>query len=117
MENEPRRRAQITTPRVGFGDRDRVQFRSSILCNFRSSMTPGAIRTLAAEAKTKRARAQWVRLELALVLVEATGRRIGAVRGLRWQDVATDPPSITWRKEFDKRRREQTGEVDEQHAR
>jgi len=39
MENEPRRRAQLSTPRVGFGDRDRVQFRSSILCNFRSSMT------------------------------------------------------------------------------
>jgi len=39
MENESRRRDQITTPHVGFGDRDRVQFRSSILCNFRSSMT------------------------------------------------------------------------------
>jgi len=39
MENEPRRRDQLTTPRVGFGDRDRVQFRSSILCNFRSSIT------------------------------------------------------------------------------
>jgi len=39
MENEPRRRAQLSTPRVGFGDRDRVQFRSSILCNFRPSMT------------------------------------------------------------------------------
>ncbi len=31
-----------------------------------------------------------------------------AVRGLRWQDIASDPPAITWRKEFDKRRRQQT---------
>ena len=55
----------------------------------------GAIQTLATEAKTKWARAQWLRLELALVLVEATGRRIGAVRGLRSQDIASDPPAIT----------------------
>ena len=47
-------------------------------------------------------------MELALLLVEATGRRIGAVHGLRWSDIASEPPAITWRKEFDKQRREQT---------
>jgi integrase len=30
------------------------------------------------------------------------------VRGPRWRDIANDPPAITWRTEFDKRRREQT---------
>jgi len=41
------------------------------------------------------------------------GKRDGFDRGkslrvLRWDDIASDPPTITWRKEFDKRRREQT---------
>jgi integrase len=67
-----------------------------------------AVQKLAAGAKSKRTRLQWVRMELALLLVEATGRRIGAVRWLRWEDIAREPPAITWRKEFDKRRREQT---------
>jgi integrase len=42
-----------------------------------------------------------------MVLAEATGRRIGAIRRLRWSDCSFDPPSIRWRAEFDKRRREQ----------
>jgi len=67
-----------------------------------------AAHALAAVAKSRRTRLQWVHLELALVLVEATGRRIGAVRGLRWQDIRSDPPAITWRKEFDKQLCEQT---------
>jgi integrase len=45
-------------------------------------------------------------LELALVLAEGTGRRIGAIRRLRWSDFSHDPPTIRWRAEFDKRRRE-----------
>ena len=66
-----------------------------------------AARQLAAEAATERDRLRWVRLEFALVLAEATGRRIGAIRGLRWPDLKLDPPSIRWRAEHDKRRREQ----------
>jgi integrase len=65
------------------------------------------VRQLATEASTERDRARWIRLELALVLAEATGRRIGAIRGLRWPDFRFDPPSIRWRAEHDKRRREQ----------
>jgi len=51
-------------------------------------------------------RTRWVRMELALVLAEATGARIGAIRGLRWSDVAFDPASICFRAKFDKRGRE-----------
>jgi len=51
-------------------------------------------------------RTRWVRMELALVLAEATGARIGAIRGLRWSDIAFDPASIRFRAEFDKRGRE-----------
>ena len=67
-----------------------------------------AMRKLAAEVKTEHERVKWARLELALVLAEATGRRVGSIRGLRWADFAADPPAITWRAEYDKRRREQT---------
>jgi integrase len=36
-----------------------------------------------------------IRLELALVLAEATGRRIGAIRQLRWEDIDYASPAIT----------------------
>jgi integrase len=61
---------------------------------------------LAAEA-SERERPKWIRLELALVLAEATGRRIGAIAALRWADVRFDPAEIHWRAQFDKKRRDQ----------
>jgi integrase len=65
-----------------------------------------AMQELATTAPRARGRQRWVRMELALVLAEATGARIGAIRGLRWSDVEADPPRIRWRPEFDKRGRE-----------
>ena len=65
-----------------------------------------AIQQLAVEASREDRRTQWVRLELALVLAEATGARIGAIRGLRWSDISYSPPRIHWRAEFDKRGRD-----------
>lgn len=65
-----------------------------------------AMQQLAATAPQRRGRGRWVRMELALVLAEATGARIGAIRGLRWSDLEADPPRIRWRKDFDKRGRE-----------
>ena len=64
-----------------------------------------AVRELAAEASDA-LRYRWQRLELALVLVEATGRRIGSIAALRWEDVQQDPPAIRWRAEHDKKRRD-----------
>jgi integrase len=46
---------------------------------------------------------KWVRAELALVLVEATGRRAGSVRQLRWEDLDFAAAEITWRAEADKK--------------
>jgi integrase len=66
-----------------------------------------AIRQLAAAATSAGEGERWTRLELALVLAEGTGRRIGAIRRLRWCDISYDPPTIHWRAEFDKRHREQ----------
>ena len=67
-----------------------------------------AAQELARTAPQVRGRERWVRLELALVLAEATGRRIGAIRGLRWSDISLNPPRIRWRAAFDKRGREMT---------
>lgn len=49
-------------------------------------------------------RQRWTKMELALVLVEATGRRLGSVRQLRWEDVDLgEQPTIRWRAEADKK--------------
>jgi integrase len=50
--------------------------------------------------------ARWVKMELALVLAEATGRRLGSIRQLRWEDVDFQRNTIRWRAEFDKKGKE-----------
>ena len=45
---------------------------------------------------------RWLRIELALVLAEATGHRIGAVSRLRWEDIDFGRNEIRWRAEYDK---------------
>jgi integrase len=49
------------------------------------------------------AHVRWIRMELALVLAEATGRRLGSIRALRWEDVDQGRQRITWRADADKR--------------
>ena len=56
-------------------------------------------------ARAARRRDSWVRAELGLVLLEATGRRRGAVMGLRWEDFDFGNRRITWRAEHDKKRK------------
>jgi integrase len=65
-----------------------------------------AIGATIAEATEDSERDKWHRLDLALVLAEATGRRIGSIRGLRWDDMLTEPSRIRWVAAFDKKRRE-----------
>ncbi len=65
-----------------------------------------AAQQMAATAPQQRGRDRWKRWELALVLAEATGARIGAISGLRWSDISFDPPEIKFRAEFDKRGRD-----------
>lgn len=68
--------------------------------------TRTALQRLAAEAGSDGERARWLKLELALVLAEATGRRLGAIRQLRWEDVDFQRGKVLWRAEADKKRRE-----------
>ena len=49
---------------------------------------------------------RWAKMELALVLAEATGRRLGSIRQLRWEDVDFSRRTIRWRAEFDKKGKE-----------
>jgi len=42
------------------------------------------------------------RFELALVLADQTGRRIGSIRHLRWSDIDLAAQQVRWRKEHDK---------------
>ena len=72
----------------------------------RFQATRAKMRELAAEAETDADRVRWVKMELALVLAEATGRRLGSIRQLRWEDVDWTAATITWRAEADKKRRE-----------
>jgi integrase len=64
------------------------------------------LRRLAENAVTDALRARWTRVELALVLAEATGRRRGAIVGLKWEDIDFSRGTIRWRAEYDKKRME-----------
>ena len=58
------------------------------------------------EAGTESDRIKWLKLELALVLAHATGRRLGSIRQLAWRDVDLTANTILWRAESDKKRKE-----------
>ncbi len=55
--------------------------------------TRAAMQRLGAEEDTDDARTRWTKMELALVLAEATGRRLGSIRQLKWEDI--DWPAST----------------------
>ena len=72
----------------------------------RYTATRAAMQQISAEEQTEAARTRWTKMELALVLAEATGRRLGAIRQLKWEDVDWLASTIHWRAEADKKRRE-----------
>jgi integrase len=62
------------------------------------------------ESEQDRARAErrylsWVRAELALVLLEGTGKRRSSIIGLKWSDFDNARHCVTWRPEHDKKRK------------
>ena len=61
---------------------------------------------LFADEESDNARTRWAKMELALVLAEATGRRLGSIRQLQWEDIDWLASTIHWRAEADKKRRE-----------
>ncbi|MCC7134733.1 MAG: tyrosine-type recombinase/integrase [Gemmatimonadales bacterium] len=71
----------------------------------RYTATRAAMQKLAAEAKSEVERVRWVKMELALVLAQATGRRLGSIRNLRCEDLDFANGEIHWRAEHDKKRK------------
>lgn len=61
-----------------------------------------AVKELVDAATGESERARWTRLDLALVIAEATGRRRGAISKLRWEDVDFRRGTLRWRGEHDK---------------
>jgi integrase len=72
----------------------------------RFQATRAAMQSLAALATGEAERLRWLKMELALVLAEATGRRLGSIRQLRWEDVNFQRSVIRWRAEADKKGQE-----------
>jgi len=72
----------------------------------RFQKTRQTVQQLAGNAKMETGRRKWRKLELALVLAEATGRRLGSIRQLRWDDVDFGASTIRWRAETDKKAKE-----------
>jgi integrase len=54
-------------------------------------------------ARAERRARSWLRAELALVLLEATGKRRGAIMGLTWSDIDFAGRRITWQAAYDKK--------------
>ena len=69
-------------------------------------MSRSALKQLASDAPRRKEAHRWVRLEMALLLAEATGRRRGAIVALRWEDVDFEKAVIRWRAEHDKKGQE-----------
>jgi integrase len=65
--------------------------------------TLAAIQLLTDESTTEAKRRKWLKLKMALVLAEATGRRLGSIRQLEWSDIDFDSESIHWRASTDKK--------------
>lgn len=72
----------------------------------RYEATRKAMQELAVKSESDKERTRWVKMELALVLAEATGRRLGSIRQLRWEDFDFEARTVRWRAEADKKRRE-----------
>jgi len=69
----------------------------------RYEATVAAIQKLRAESESDEDRVRWSRIELALFLAERTGKRLGSIRALRWDDFNFDRQIVSWSAEADKK--------------
>jgi integrase len=72
----------------------------------RYTTTRTAILQLQNETESESERVKWLKLELALVLAHATGRRLGSIRQLAWADIDFAANMIHWRAGSDKVRKD-----------
>jgi len=69
----------------------------------RFEATMNALRNFVSESEDTPTRLRWLRIEFALFLAEATGRRLGSIRQLRWEDFRYEKNVVHWRAEADKK--------------
>ena len=69
----------------------------------RYEATVAAMQKLGAESESDDDRLRWVRMEFALFLAERTGKRLGSIRQLRWEDFSFEQQVVHWRAEADKK--------------
>jgi integrase len=69
----------------------------------RYTATVEAMQRLAAAETGSRGRDRWLRMEFALFLAEATGRRLGSIRQLEWSDFQLETGLLHWSADADKR--------------
>jgi integrase len=69
----------------------------------RFQKTRTALQELAAGTDDLLVKHRWIKIEFALVIAEATGRRLGSIRALEWDDFDLEQGRIVWRAEADKR--------------
>lgn len=69
----------------------------------RYEATVAAIQKLRAESGSDEDRQRWSRIEFALFLAERTGKRLGSIRALRWDDFKFDRHVVSWSAEADKK--------------
>ena len=69
-----------------------------------------------ARAQSEAERLKWVRLQFALWLAEALGRRRGSIVKLRWEDVDLRRREIVWRAESDKKDRRWVSPLSDEHV-
>ena len=69
----------------------------------RYEATIAAMQKLRTESESDDDRSRWVRMEFALFLAERTGKRVGSIRHLRWEDFDYARGIVSWRAESDKK--------------
>jgi len=83
-------------------DRERNP-RRPVATSERFERTRAAIQQLHDAATSDRECRRWLKVEMALVLANQTGRRLGAIRQLQWTDIGFDTATIRWRAQTDKK--------------
>ncbi len=69
----------------------------------RYEATVAAMQRLRADSDSDDERLRWVRMEFALFIAERTGKRLGSIRQLRWEDFGFERHIVYWRAEADKK--------------
>ncbi len=88
------------------GVRARLDIRTiNAACAAAASTGGDACRAPTAGTRSGRSHGQnrWIKIEFALLLAETTGRRLGSIQALEWEDIDLQQGCIYWKADADKR--------------